>query len=53
MICYVKKKNTNRAAENFAVNFPNMSIWRYNFQIREESSNPRYFDRKQLKIGFD
>jgi hypothetical protein len=26
-----------------------MSLWRYNFQISEESSNPQHSDRKPLK----
>jgi hypothetical protein len=31
------------------ISWQNMSIWRYNFQISEESSNTPHFDRKLLK----
>jgi hypothetical protein len=42
---YLKKFHTYHAGEVFALNFPtNYISWRYNFQIIEESSNPRHFN---------
>jgi hypothetical protein len=50
--CYVKKELVQTMQEKISpkISRPNMSVWRYNFQISEESSSPWHLiDRKPLK----
>jgi hypothetical protein len=50
----VKTNSYKSCGRKFHYKFPdkNMSIWRYYFQISEESMNPRHLtDRKLLKIN--